>query len=204
MGGQTMDDGKVKFYDTNALLELSDELDKINFFYTSSVVLNELENIKTSKNKTEDVRYKARCASRFLRDNDNKYECIIVKDEAYNMLHTYRLPETNDNLIVTCAYIKNLELNDQLIYVTNDTCNYNIAKNIFKLHTDKINKEENENYKGYIELSGDTNYVNDIIDGYLQGANKLDLFQNEYLIIYNTDTDKYIEYKYYNYHQAML
>ena len=193
-----MDDGKVKFYDTNALLELSDELDKINFFYTSSVVLNELENIKTSKNKTEDVRYKARCVSRFLRDNDNKYECIIVKDEAYNMLHTYRLPETNDNLIVTCAYIKNLELNDQLIYVTNDTCNYNIAKNIFKLHTDKINKEENENYKGYIELSGDTNYVNDIIDGYLQGANKLDLFQNEYLIIYNTDTDKYIEYKYYN------
>ena len=88
-----------KFYDTNALLELSDKLDTLDFFYTSTIVLEELENIKTSKNKTEDLRYKARCVSRFLRDNIEKYECVIVKDEVYDILHSYKLTETKMEIL---------------------------------------------------------------------------------------------------------
>jgi PhoH-like ATPase len=187
-----------KFYDTNALLELSDELDTLDFFYTSSVVLEELEHIKTSKNKTEDLRYKARCVSRFLRDNDEKYECVIVKDEVYNILHEYRLPETNDNLIVTCAYIKNLDLNGDIIYVSNDICCYNIAKNIFNLNTEKVEKEENDNYKGYKKIEASDEDIGKIFEEYLNGNNILKLLENEYLIIHNIDTDKIIENKYIN------
>jgi len=193
-----MGDERAKFYDTNALLELNQELDKLDFFYTSSIVLEELEHIKTSKNKTEDLRYKARCVSRFLMNNSDKYECIIVKDDVLHILHNYNLPETNDNLIVTCAYVKNLELNNKITYISNDICCYNIAKNIFKLHTEEVKKEENDNYKGYIEITGDTEYINSILDKYMQGINELQLLENEYLIIYNIDTKKTIENKYVN------
>jgi len=172
-----------KFYDTNALLELSAELDTLDFFYTSSIVLQELEHIKTSRNKTEDLRYKARCVSRFLRDNDEKYECVIVKDEVYNILHEYRLPETNDNLIVTCAYIKNLDLNGDIIYVSNDICCYNIAKNIFNLNTEKVEKEENDNYKGYKEIQITDEELADLYSN--TNINTYDLLENEYLIIKN-------------------
>ena len=172
-----------KFYDTNALLELSDELDTLDFFYTSSVVLQELEHIKTSKNKTEDLRYKARCVSRFLRDNNEKYECVIVRDEVYNILHEYRLPETNDNLIVTCAYIKNLDLNGDIVYVSNDICCYNIAKNIFNLNTEKVEKEENDNYKGYKEIQMTDKELANLYSN--TNINTYDLLENEYLIIKN-------------------
>ena len=43
----------MKFYDTNALLELQEEILE-EPFAISSVTLEELENIKTSKNKSSD------------------------------------------------------------------------------------------------------------------------------------------------------
>ena len=45
----------MKFYDTNALLELQEEV-LAEDFAISSVTLEELESIKTNKNKTEETR----------------------------------------------------------------------------------------------------------------------------------------------------
>ena len=47
-----------KFFDTSALLELTSNVDKP--IYISSITLKELENIKISNNKSEEVKYKAR------------------------------------------------------------------------------------------------------------------------------------------------
>lgn len=175
-------DNVVKFYDTNALLELSGKLDELDFFYTSNIVLEELENIKTSGKKTEDLRYKARQVSRYLRNSDN-YECMVVRDDVYKMLHSYRLPETNDNLIVTCAYIKNLDLNNNLVFVTNDICCYNIAKNIFKLKTEQIEKLNNDNYKGYKEVQLSNEEMANLYSDDNINKNTYDLLENQYLLI---------------------
>ena len=70
---------RIKFVDTNILLSHLDQLENEDFFFLSSVTLEELEDIKTNKNKTEDLRYAARKAVRFLDKNENKYDVVIFK-----------------------------------------------------------------------------------------------------------------------------
>ena len=50
------------FYDTSSLLLRSNNLfdDENEKIIISSVTLNELENIKTARNKSEEIKYKAR------------------------------------------------------------------------------------------------------------------------------------------------
>ena len=54
---------RIKYVDTNVLLSHLDQLENEDFFFLSSVTLEELEDIKTNKNKTEDLRYAARKAA---------------------------------------------------------------------------------------------------------------------------------------------
>ena len=54
------------FYDTNAILMLQDRVLE-NPFWLSSKTLEELEHIKVSGNRTEEIRYKARKNSTYLR-----------------------------------------------------------------------------------------------------------------------------------------
>lgn len=62
----------IKFYDTNALLELQEEAFK-EFFLCADVTLRELEEIKTSSRKSEDVKYKARKLSHLLDEHTGEY-----------------------------------------------------------------------------------------------------------------------------------
>ena len=65
-----------KFYDTNAILK--EDLGSITErIYLSSVTLQELENIKTSRNKDEEVKFNARRITRWLRDNEDLYSIIV-------------------------------------------------------------------------------------------------------------------------------
>lgn len=68
---------KVYFYDTNAILDLQDKAFE-NYFYISSVTLEELEHIKTSKNKDDEVKYLARKTLHLLDERMDSYECIIM------------------------------------------------------------------------------------------------------------------------------
>ena len=60
------------FLDTNILLKHLGKVKKLNKFYISSITLQELEDIKTSGKKSEDVRYAARRAVRWLNENESK------------------------------------------------------------------------------------------------------------------------------------
>ena len=67
----------IKFFDTSSLLILGERIQDINEeFLISSITLKELERIKTSANKSEEVKYAARVLTRYL--NDSHFARIII------------------------------------------------------------------------------------------------------------------------------
>lgn len=115
-------------------------------FYISSTTLQELEHIKTSKNKDEETKYSARKVLHLLDENSNKYHVIIVNKDILDIINDIGLENTPDNQICACASIV-----DDVIFVTNDIACKTIAKDIFGLHVDSINGISHDNYTGYIE-----------------------------------------------------
>lgn len=171
----------IKFYDTNALLRNIDEIEGV--IYLSSVTLQELENIKVSRNKDEDTRFEARRVTRFLRDNEDKYKCVVVEKKHYEMLEDKMLPVDNDNLIIACAY--ELNSDEKVEFITNDICCYNIAKHIFGLKCFSNDIVQDDNYKGFKEIIMTDEQMAKFyeID---KKTNIFGLLNNEYIIIKDT------------------
>lgn len=72
----------IKVYDTGALLDLSDNLILNSDCYVSTLVVRELENIKTSYSKDEEVKAKAREVIRILRQSNfstNVTNAIVIE-----------------------------------------------------------------------------------------------------------------------------
>lgn len=179
----------MKFYDTNALLELQEDVLQ-EYFAISSVTLEELENIKTSKTKTEETRYKARKIVHILDENIDKYNVVVYNDKIEQLIVNIGIEKNNDNKICACA--KSLCHDNNIVFVTNDLCCRIIAKNIFKLNVEKFVSSDNM-YKGYKTLTGNT----DIINKFLCDKDYMDSFAvNEYVLIYNTDTDSESEMRF--------
>ena len=180
----------MRFYDTNALLELTDEV-LTEVFAISSVTLEELENIKTSRNKTEETRYKARKVTHLLDENRGKYEVVVFNNEISRILFDLGIEDTNDNKICACA--KYLSREKDIVFVTNDICCRVIAEDILKLTTEGAKSSDNDMYKGYKLLKGNTAEINEM----LSDSEYLSAFVvNEYLLIYNTDTDEESEMRF--------
>ena len=175
--------GKKKFYDTCSILAEIDNDDLFTErFYISSTSLHELENIKTSKNKMEDVRYKARKLSHLLDEHYNDYDVLVYNFEISDyIIGTLGLDVTiPDNQIVgTAKYISEKE---DIVFITNDICLKNIAR---YLGLDVCSVENNNlgEYKGFIEKSlseKEMAYFYEHISQNIYG-----LLTNEYLIIKN-------------------
>lgn len=176
--------GKKKFYDTCSLIAEIDNNDLFTErFYVSSVSLHELENIKTSKNKTEDVRYKARKLSHLLDEHYNDYDVVVYNFEISDyIVDTLGLDATiPDNQIVgTAKYISEKE---DIVFITNDICLKNIARYL-GLEVRSVVVKENI-YKGYKTIKGTSEQIN-IAMGNMDFS---DWNVNEYLIIQNVDDD---------------
>ena len=185
--------GKKIFLDTNILLDKGNNIEELGYFYVSSVTLRELEHIKTSRNKDDEVKAKARQVTRWLADNKDKYDCIVVTQEHYNYLNCLGLDLGNDNLIMACA-----RLLDNVVFHTNDICCLNVARKIFGLETVSNRDNKDVEYKGYCEIDGDTDSINSLFEQYGNGDNPLDLCENQYLIIHNKDLNNTHEYRYCN------
>lgn len=174
--------GKKKFYDTCSLLAKIDNDDLFTErFYISSISLHELENIKTSKNKTEDVRYKARKLSHLLDEHYNDYDVVVynfeISDYIVGMLGLdATIP---DNQIVgTAKYISEKE---DIVFITNDICLKNIARYL-RLDVCSVVGKENI-YKGYKIIKGTSEQINIA----MENIDFSDWNINEYLIIQNID-----------------
>ena len=176
---------KVYFYDTNAILDLQDKAFE-NYFYISSVTLEELEHIKTSKNKDDEIKYLARKSLHLLDERMDSYECIVYDSHIEDIINNTSIEITPDSKIVACCYYAGKKLVNNLVFYTNDISCKMIAKQIFGLPVESSAAGDGQDgyiYKGYKEITGNTQYIN-------QYMANIDLSQwhiNEYLIIRNTD-----------------
>lgn len=173
---------KRKFYDTCSLLA---EIDNDNLFaerfYVSSITLHELENIKSSKTKTEDVRYKARKLSHLLDEHYKDYDVVVYNFEISDYIENVLGLDTTipDNQIVgTARFITEKE---NIVFVTNDICLKNIARSV-GLDVESVVGKENI-YKGYKIINGTSEQINIA----MENMNLSDWSVNEYLIIQNKD-----------------
>lgn len=172
----------INFLDTNAILNgLNTEI--VNEpFLISSVTLMELEHIKTSGRKSEEVKYKARKAVRFLDKHPDLYTTIYFTEDVASILSEYGLPEDPDNKICACCEYWRRH-NSDVVFISDDLCCKLIAKDIFKLSVTGLPKTQEEVYKGYKLFKGTTEQINES----MSNINFDDWYCNEYLIIRNTD-----------------
>ena len=171
--------GTVKFYDTNALLVLGETAFNEEFAL-SSVTLQELENIKTSRNKSDEIKHQARTIVRLLDENSDKYNVVVYDDNIAHLIHTHKMQEYPDTQIIASA--KYLSEKGNVTFISGDIACKIIAKNIFGLNVDGVNiVEEGIKYKGFKEVSlteDDMAYFYENMT-----SNMFGLLTNEYLIL---------------------
>lgn len=176
------------FYDTCSLLLAQENAFKDNEkFYISLKTLEELENIKTSNYKSEEIKYQARHLLHLLLENEEKY---IVKPYSVDLLENLLLPNTNDSLIITSAIIAQKEIED-LIFITNDLACRMIAK-AKKLTTRFYEDNRDNDYKGYLEVIVDENQQADFYSNSIS-INSFNLLPNQYILLKDKKTGTIID-----------
>lgn len=172
----------MKFYDTNVLLEDSDLTLP---FVISSETLKELESIKTARNKTEDVRAAARHAIKWLADHHGEYEVLVYCDAVKDKAICNDLDPDDPDIRICCSAAVWQEVFDEtIVFCTHDLSCRNIAEQVLKLNVEWFENKE-EIYKGYKEIVGNTDYIND----YMANIDYSNWYVNEYLLINNTDDE---------------
>lgn len=174
----------IKFYDTCSLLLAGEKiLQSEERFIISSITLKELERIKTSANKDEEIKYQARVLLHLLDQYHDKYDVIIhTKINEDNV--TEADLELNDDLRILsdAIYCNNTpKYRDRIIFITNDLSLKNIANLFFGDGMIESIEEEVDDYHGYKEATIDdetmAQFYQDI------KFNHFDLHIGEYLIL---------------------
>ena len=172
----------MKFYDTNAILKLQDKIFEEDFII-SSVTLQELEHIKVSRNKDDQVKYEARKALHLLDDNSDKYDVVVYDNAIENYILGKNMEITPDTKIVgSCAFIKAMK---DVVFVTDDIACKMIASKIFNLTVKGVNDEPVDIYKGYREINLDEQEMAHFYQNLSE--NVLGLLTNEYLLLKDCD-----------------
>ena len=174
------------FLDTNALLNLGENAFKERFIIAQKT-LEEIENIKISSNKDNEIKYKARNIARLLDAHENGYDVIAYSPEIKHIIDNHFLSETPDNIILASAYYCNL--NEPVLVCSDDlNCKF-ISRNIFGLTTKGINEinlvKNLDEYTGYKDVT-----LSDEEMSYFylhSNENIYGCLMNEYLIIRKSD-----------------
>lgn len=170
----------IKFYDTSSLLLKVDTLfEEKELFAISSITLNELENIKTSNSKSEDVKYAARKLLHTLDENSGDYDIEIFKEHMLKPINEANLSVTADAKILACAKAYADRHTEEVCFVTNDLALKTLAK-LFFAHIEKVEEDEDD-YCGFKEVILNTDEMSNFYSNFNQ--NHFNLLTNEYLIV---------------------
>ena len=174
------------FYDTNILLELQQNAFN-DFFYISSETLNELENIKVSSQKCEEIKYKARKILHLLDENQGEYKVVIYTTAMEKLINEKQVEVTPDTKIIACCVFSQglLPQGEDFTFVTNDISCKMIASQIFGLKVESVSDNNLDEYKGFVEKSlseEEMAYFYEHIS-----ENIYELLTNEYIILKNED-----------------
>ena len=178
--------------DTNCLMQYSKKLFESNDeVHICGYVLRELEKHKQSNN--EEKKFLSRRAVRDIENNKDKVRFFINEG-------SYDLPSCFDKEIMDNKIISNFkemyDKNNSMIFYSNDILFRHTCQSL-GIPCEKFgDQNENEVYKGYKEISGDTDFVLDLFNDISNGTCEYNFLTNEYLILHNTDTNKTSEHRF--------
>lgn len=180
--------GNPVFYDTSALLAGKElELDS----FISPIVFQELESIKTSSTKDEEIKYRARALVRYLmahqwssKESPGWSTSGVSENRINIFLGLQRLEKTNDMKMIAEAVLYARKIKQQVNFITADACQYLMAQRfssdlIIDYYKETGHKENL--WKGYQEKELSDDQVNEFYQH--PENNFLGLVQNEYAII---------------------
>ena len=169
----------INFYDTSSLLLKVDSLFEENVpFAISSITLDELENIKTSSNKDQEVKYAARKLLHILDENIEKVNIVIYTEKMLAPILERDLSVTNDSKILACAL--DLKAQDEVCFYTNDLALKTIAR-IFFDNVASVNEDLEDDYTGFIDITLDNDEMGEFYSNFTE--NRFNLLYNQYLIV---------------------
>jgi len=185
------------FYDTNVLLSGDKKwFNQKEKFFISSITIEELEEIKSSKTKDLKIKCLAKKVSKWLVNNQDKYYTYLYdsNDKAY-----HRFPiaiDSPDKQILATAVKCNRKEN--IVFLTYDLNCYLFAKQL-GLNTELLKFNNPSVYNGYKTLKCPTD--ESLADFYIKINNQNceafnDLNINEYLLIYDKNDILIDKYKY--------
>ena len=176
---------KVFFYDTCSLLNELHSAFENDFFYISSVTLEELENIKTSSSKDQDIKYRARQLLHLLFENKDKYKVVIFQKEWETAISNFSyLSDNNDSKIIYSAFITDTGISFDLVFKTDDLCCAALAKQIGLTVETTYEQMKLDNYTGFIEKTiPNEELVTFYSKSNLETENHFNLLENQYLIV---------------------
>ena len=182
----------VKFYDTCAILDLQDRIFSGGRFFISNITLNELEQIKTSATRDEEIKWKARKVLQLLHKNRIQYDIAIYNKEAEEIINEFQLVPGNDSKILATAY--KVDQGEEITFVTSDLACKVIADSIC-LNAELVSDYIEDKYTGYKEVKFTDEELANFYSNILQNReNPYNLLTNEYLLIKDKDNhiiDKY-------------
>ena len=148
------------------------------------MTLQELEEIKISSRKDDEVKYKARKALHLLDENSDKYDVVVYTTAMENYINEKQVEISPDTKIIACCAFSQglLPKGEKFVFVTNDIACKMIASKIFGLEVESVGEKENI-YKGYRIIKGSSEQINVT----MENMDLSDWNTNEYLIIQNTD-----------------
>lgn len=175
------------FLDTNAMLNLGEKAFNEHFVIAQKT-LEEIENIKTSSSKDNEVKHKARIVARLLDKYINDYTVVPYSSVIKEIIDEHYLSETPDNVILSSAYYYNKNINSIVVCSDDLNCKF-ISRNIFNLPTKGTNDiniiKDLEEYHGFKDITF-TDEEMSYFYCHLKD-NFLDCLLNEYLIIRKSD-----------------
>ena len=148
------------------------------------MTLQELEEIKISSRKDDEVKYKARKALHLLDENSDKYDVVVYTTAMENYINEKQVEISPDTKIIACCAFSQglLPKGEKFVFVTNDIACKMIASKIFGLKVESVGGKENI-YKGYKIIRGTSDQINIA----MENIDFSDWNINEYLIIQNID-----------------
>lgn len=173
-----------KFYDTCALLNLGEKA-FCEPFTISLETLRELENIKTSRNKDQDVKYAARKVTKLLCEKPDMYT-VQHGDVATRDAVLGSSPSPDSIICYDASCVK-----EPIQFITDDLACNAIARGQFHLSVAPSNSEDDV-YTGFIEYSGTAEQINEYMSSLDYGS----VYQNQFLILNDTEQNTTTEMRY--------
>ena len=170
----------IKLYDTNALIDLYDKIFDEEF-YVSRISLRELENIKNSKNKDEETKYRARKLSKMFQEQSYMYHAVCTEFD--NDPHL----GNDDKIIKAVKFLQDEGID--VVFMTNDACCYNLAKAEGLKVRSTGAESDDESYLGFRELNLTEEELSEFYsckDAYMCKIHP-EVLQNEYFFIKTND-----------------